>query len=76
MDLNRAQLCLLRSLLRTGWPGTMTDILLGRCGATAEDWQALIDNRLVTTELELAERHLLTAEGLREYRRQSKGRYF
>jgi hypothetical protein len=54
----------------------MADILLNRCGASPEDWQALIDARYVATELELAQRHLLTAEGLREYRRQSKGKYF
>lgn len=76
MNLNRAQLCLLRSLRRQGWPGTMTAILLDRCGATPADWQALIDAQLVTTTGEPTARHLLTAAGLRTYRQQAKGRYF
>lgn len=67
------QLCLLRSLLKAGIPADLIHWFPPRCGATEAEWQALRDAGMVNLR---AGRFRLSTDGKREYRRQSKGRYF
>lgn len=73
MKATTPQLCLLRSLRKTGLPVSLLEIFLSRCGASQEDWQGLRDWGLVEQE---GDRFVLTKIGQREYRGQSKGHYF
>jgi hypothetical protein len=73
MTLNRAQLCLLRSLKTAGWPAELLGILLNRCGATPAEWQSLVLGALV----ELTKgRWLITPLGTRTYNQRPRTLYF
>lgn len=72
--LSTAQLCLLRSLLKAGSPADLIGIYLNRCGATEQEWQSLISEKLVETDRE--GRYWLSKEGKRTYKKAKVGRYF
>lgn len=71
--LSTAQLRVLRSLLKRGWPEDLFDYLLTRNDLPPAGWEQLVSAFLVDRR---AGRWVLTEEGRREYRRQSHGRFF
>jgi hypothetical protein len=77
MELNRAQLCLLRSIKSTGFPAELLQIFLGRCGATVAEWQALLDADLVTAGKRAERgRYVITKAGTTAYNHRPKHIYF
>ena len=72
LTLTDAQLRVLRSLQR-GWPAELDAWLLGRNGASPEEWSALAEAGLVE---QAAGRWVLTPAGRRTYGRAKKGRWF
>ena len=75
MNLNIPQLCLLRSVKTQGIPAELMGIYLNRCGATKEEWQALVTaGYVVLTDIE--GRYYLTALGRKVYNRRPKTVYF
>jgi hypothetical protein len=73
VDLNVPQLMMLRSLRKRGWEAALIPWLPTRCGASPADWEALAAGGLVE---ERQGRFVLTPEGRRQYRQQSKGKHF
>ncbi len=71
--MNVHQLMMLRSLEKKGWPCSLGEYLLSRCGASREDWNALLKAELVEAR---NGQYRLTREGLLAYKREKVGRYF
>lgn len=74
MDLTVHQLMAMRSLLPHGWPSSMADILLRRCGLGQPDWDMLVDHRLVLLDKE--DRYQMSKSGKRLYQKLKKSKYF
>ncbi len=70
-----AQLCFLRSTKgRHGIPTNLVRIFIRRCGMTEQEYLDLCERKWVQTDPDNVLR--LTKEGLKQYKKLSKGRYF
>lgn len=76
--MNRAQLCLLRSVGKKGFPTYLLTVFLSRCGATQEDLDQLVSWGFVRVE-ELVprdSRYVMTPAGKKAYRERPRNVYF
>lgn len=73
LTMNRAQLCVARSLKLRGCPSDLMHIYLTRCGATQAEFDEMLSASFVS---EQDFRFSLTKQGEREYNKQKRGQYF
>lgn len=75
MKLSDAQLRMIRSTIKQGWPPELSHYLPTRCGATQQEWQALLDAKVIAPDKKTKRLHV-TAEGKKLYNKAKVGRYF
>lgn len=80
MLLSDRQLSLMQALLRVGVPSELIQIFITRCGTSQEEWEDLINRKLIELvkqrKKDILGRYFLTKEGKKLFKHEKVGRYY